>query len=198
MKLIIRTLYYLSKFYLILSFLAALILAITFLGIGSYYIALFKGSELAKLISESSSEPATLIKLFIQNSYLFIFQIFNLLFSCFLTSKILKSLRDFFLTKLNHSSSKIERSALSSMPKYITIIYILGILISFLPNTLKENNETIYKRIDDIFYFIIPDFGSALGLLFALVIYYYSRDLNENETAKSEIDKLKKEADLVI
>lgn len=198
MKYIIRILNYLSKFYYLMSLSIALIIAIFLLAGGCYYIGIFAGSGFANYILESTSGPGAELKLIFQNFFENILPISIVLTTCLLTAATLKGLRRFVEAKSNNSLLTIQRATLSSLPKYILISYLINIFLVFFPLALPENNNKLSKLLNSYGGLLLPEFGNALGLVLAFVIYSYSRSLNEQEIATAEIDKLKQEADLVI
>lgn len=198
MKYIIRVLSYLSKVYYLMSLSIALIIAIFLLAGGCYNIGIFAKSGFANYILESTSGPAAELKLIFQNFFENILPMSIVLTTCLLTATTLKGLRRFFEAKSNNSLLTIQRATLSSLPKYILISYLINIFLVFFPLTLPENNNKLSKLLNSYGGLLLPEFGNALGLVLAFVIYSYSRSLNEQEIATAEIDKLKQEADLVI
>lgn len=198
MKYIIRVLNTLSKIYFILSLLIALAIVLFSLAVAIYYIGIYSGSGFAKYISESTIGPGAELKIIIQHFFKDTFSNMSVVLICFLNGLILKDLGKFLEQKNNQASLIIQKKALSSLPKYIVMSYFLNILIAFLPLSTPENQNNFVLLLENYGGLFIPEFGNALGLVLAFIIYTYSRSLSEQEIVTKEIDQLKQEADLVI
>lgn len=119
-----------------------------------------------------------------------------------LNSKIFENISKFCEMKSNNSLPQEQKAMLKLLPRLILVTYSICIFFEmstyFMPELQALINKYPALPIDFFMFYLIPDFGTPLGLLFAFIIYIYSKNLSEQEAALDEIDYLKKEADLVI
>lgn len=165
----------------------ALALVIILLAKVFYYSSAF--ARYANHISENT-------RLSIENLFQNTLPVSFIFILCLLYARILAGLSKFLEAKNKNCSTAIQKAALASLPKYIIISYLISIFQVYVPLAISENNNVNF--LNNYTGFLFPEFGNALGLVLAFIIYSYIKSLNEHEIATKEIDQLKHEADLVI
>lgn len=126
----------------------------------------------------------------------------------FLQAKTFTQLHRFMKAKIGNQSSSEQRKQLWPIPKYILAIYVLDFVLALdnLPKAgvsnegskLPEWLNTLSAGIDVVFPKLFPSLGTPLGLILALLIYFYCQSLEQSESLSQEAQKLREEADLVI
>lgn len=154
------------------------------------HVKMIKSVEVLKFTAENQE---TIYLLYIASMYILIF---------LLNSKIFENLSKFCETKSNNALPQEQKAMLYLLPRLILITYLICMFFEMSKYFIPELQALISKypaTLNDFFiFYLIPEFGTPLWLLFAFIIYIYFRNLSEQEAALDEIDYLKKEADLVI
>ena len=198
MKHIASILNYFSRINWLIAVLLSICLLVILTTVALYYINIFVVTGFGKFLLESADVSVVRLKSWIYEVPSLIFNIVFLQIMSIFSSLIYRGLSHFIKAKNNKAQLNTQISSLAVLPKYIFFVYLARIFYEFSDQLFPSHEINKYENIELISSYIWPEFGNALGLVFALIIYIYVKSLKDHEITTLEVEKLKQEAELVI
>jgi hypothetical protein len=200
MKKITKALNVLASVYYCLMIISVSSILLMALATAFYHAALYLNLDFALFISTSKTPSTEELKESFRNFFEISFLLTNifLIIILYLNSEILKKISLFLNAKGNSLNLKNQKTILTSISKFIFLTYIISFVSILLPETASTEANIIVTFIEKYGEFFIPEFGNAIGIVMALIIYAYAKTIDEQEQLSDQIEKLKQESELVI
>jgi hypothetical protein len=203
MKTIEKIFNFLFKAYFSLSLFTGLAYAVALFFLGKLLFATYnypdpeiKSRVFEKLQESLFPNGATILSLFITMS--------GTIASIILACLLFRCFSKFINAKMKRQSLETQSMILSRAPKLLVGLYLVATLQTIATHYLPEGMAThdpyagtsspvasALKTFDGIMELCVPNLGSSLNIILALLIYNYVKNLRET-------DSLKREAELVV
>lgn len=134
-------------------------------------------------------------------------EIVSMILLAYLHAKTFTQLHRFIKAKISGLSLSDQRKLLRPIPKYIVAAYCFDFILALskVPKYGTPNKDNVpewmrsMSAVTDVaFPKLLPSLGTPLGLILALLIYFYCQSLAQTESLSEETQKLRDEADLII